>query len=846
MNLTINGRQVTVDDSFRNLSREEQDATVEEIASKLPSDKKEASGVVAGLVHGGSEIVNGPAETLKRLAGVGEGRHDDPNYVPANVTNGSWNPANWNWSQLPQKVAEQAPAVVPDAAAGAAGAKLGKKVGGMKGAAVGGLAGAYLSGLFRTAGDTVKDVTVARTGDQNAESSTSDKAKGLATAAAAQLPAALLPTRFIPGLNPVRTVGAEGAKDAVAKALATAGIGGAGATASDAITQLGTTGTIDTARLPEAAVGGAATGAVLSTPKMSADVARAANNREFGGANKQATENYATRLADAGEGVGGLGNAKRDSKAQQMVKTDLKNELGDAAKEIRKGPQLSPDVDNALQRAQNDHTITPKDLALIESGTASSPHGANAAFLARTLRMAQLAQEKGNYSDKGWAGGVSGAIEGNLGYLLNPLRIVGGLGATAMGQHVLGMGNPKFALGVAGTYLGARMLDGMTGMRSPAKTFAEHFANQAAQLRLPTTPAPMPPPPPPGPAPRGPWNPAPPAPAYGPTGTVTGMQPAPGAGGPWGPRPLPTTSVPVHSAPAAPAPVQPGTVPWSPPQVTELPQFKTIALKMLAEKMKATNAENAAPPKPAEPELPQFNPIALNALKERFKENAALPAMQAKAEQEAAKAAQAKAREDQRVQTQTERAQAKAEAARVRAEKAEAAVKKAQDKEAAKAELAKAKAAAAEAKEAARLEAAKVKLATAALKAAAPKKVTKTNGKVKTEGEGDTVTPAPYEPLAEEHLYPKGITPQEYAQLEAAGKGTRSEVYMAKAEASERRRQGIASELKSKFPKSARAIDWLQRELQRVGTNPKEIARAVKHAQENVPDDVATAMEAFK
>jgi uncharacterized protein YoaH (UPF0181 family) len=31
MNLTINGRQVTVDDSFRNLSREEQDATVERL-----------------------------------------------------------------------------------------------------------------------------------------------------------------------------------------------------------------------------------------------------------------------------------------------------------------------------------------------------------------------------------------------------------------------------------------------------------------------------------------------------------------------------------------------------------------------------------------------------------------------------------------------------------------------------------------------------------------------------------------------------------------------------------------------------------------------------------------------
>jgi hypothetical protein len=82
MNLTINGRQVTVDDSFRDLPREDQEAAVEHIADSMP--KKEASGVAAGAIHGALEPIHGAAETLKRFAGVGPGRQDyDPNYVPA-------------------------------------------------------------------------------------------------------------------------------------------------------------------------------------------------------------------------------------------------------------------------------------------------------------------------------------------------------------------------------------------------------------------------------------------------------------------------------------------------------------------------------------------------------------------------------------------------------------------------------------------------------------------------------------------------------------------------------------------------------------------------------------------
>jgi hypothetical protein len=217
--------------------------------------------------------------------------------------------------------------------------------------------------------------------------------------------------------------------------------------------------------------------------------------------------------------------------------------------------------------------------------------------------------------------------------------------------------------------------------------------------------------------------------------------------------------------------------------------------------------------------------------------------------------------------------QAKEEA---QAQKANELALKAQDREAAKdakvkarikeqETRAKAKAEATKAKEDAKLELAKVKAAAAAVKQAqrrpsaaslssassgvtadvpAPKKITKANGKVEADAPALSI---PYEPLAEEYLYPKGISPKEYAKREAASKGKAGNaVYEGKAEASERRRQGIASDLKAKHPTAARAIDWLQRELQRVGVNPHDVERAIKHAQDNVTDDVASALEAFK
>jgi colicin import membrane protein len=897
MNLTINGRQVTVDDSFRNLSREDQDATVEEIANSLPAAKKEASGVAAGAFHGGQQLAQGIAETAKQQFGIGEGRKDlDPNYVPADIRGGSWNPLKWNYGQIPQAIAEQAPGLTADIATGAVARKL--MPGGAKAKALAALAGAGASAWTRTAGDTSKEAAVARTGDANADTNSADRTRGGLTALGAAAINSVLPTRFIPGMNKLGSVGAEGLRDAIKTAGGTIGIGAGSGAASDLITQagtkLGTDAKIDLERTGDAAVNGAVTAGAFGAPKLAGDAIRAGNLREFGGVNKEATANYATRLAEHGEGLGGLGNAKRDSKSQQLVVSDLKNELGDAARSVREQAKLSPDADNALQRAQRGETITPKDLALIERETAGAPDGDNTAYLARTLRMAQLAQSKGSYSEKGWAGGISGSMDRNLAFLLNPTRAVGGAIGTAAGMHIMGLGNPKIALGIGAGYLGARAFDGMTGMRSPAKSFAEHFADQSAALRKPTGPmSPPQGPQPQGPIPNGPWNPAPPR-TYGPTGTVTGMGPAQVPQGPWGPKPLPTTAVPQvqQAAPAAPQPAMspiamamlkqslkqglpPDPTQQAQPAAPEpinplaLPRDITTPAKnvvngmMLAQKLKQeAQAKDAVAslPSPLMDEAPldvTRNPLIgkragqlVSAAKALQKYTGAdVEAKEAaQAERAEAQAAKEQARAEQKQQTEAQRAQAKAEAARARAEKAEAAVAKAKDKETAKAELAKAKQAAAEAKEAAKLELAKVKAASAVLKQAsvkpAPEKISKANGKFKAKAEEPN---APYEPLDEKYLYPKDISAEAYAIGEAGKYGARSPMYMAKAEASGRARIAAEQELLAKYPTFAHAIKGLVRQLHVVGTNPVEKQRAVNHFADFITDPAAAkaVREAF-
>lgn len=733
-----------------------------EILKHFSGEKPAPSGVLAGAVHGVKELVSGDSETAKQFMGVGKGGDKpDPNYVPANITNGSVNPLNWNYSQIPQKIAEQAPGLGQDILAATAAAKTTKGLGaGAKMSALAGLAGGALSAWQRTAGSTAKEAAAERTGNPDAEPETQDKVRGGLTAAASSAVGSVNPLRFVPGTNKIATVGAQGALDAAKKYLTTAAVGAGAGAASDATTQAGLTVgtdkglTIDPARTLEAGAGGMFTSAAMAAPRGTADVARASSLREFGGANAEATKNYATRLQTAGDG--NLGNSKVDRTSHENVKSDIQNELSDAARNVRRDVPLAPDVDNALQRAQTGKPLTPTDIATIESGTAAATDGANAAYLARTMRVAQLAQERGSYGDKGWAGGISGVMDKNLGFLLNPVRLAGGTVATALGMHLLGLSNPLLAGSVAGAYGGARMLDGVAGVRSPAKTFAEHFADSTARLRMPQTPQ-APAAPPQGPS--QPWG-APRQLPSGPTGPQVappGAPPTAPAPGPWGPRPTPTTSVPPVAPPAAPVPP------------VQQPQISPMALSMLKQSLK-----KGLPPEPVAPApatVPQGIPKDV--------------------------AAQTKALMSGLAKVQKMKAKEEA--------------------------------------------------------AAAPKatKITKANGKVETsdpfEGLGG------YEPIPNERLYPQGISPGQYAEMEASNylgpnvpKGRR-ESYIESITDTATARHDIINAMKSQYPQYGAAFDGLLRQLYKIGSKRNRALEAINHYAGLLPTDAGKALkDAFK
>lgn len=778
------------------------------------------SGALAGAKHGVQQIAHGVAETGKML-GIGNGFDNrDPNYVPADPKK----PSEWG-----QVLTENLPAM----GTAVVGGKLAKSIVPGKYGKLAALAGAGLAGWLMSAGDTAKERAVNRTGDANAEPDIQDKIIGSGTAAAANAAGAIAPARLVPGVS---NVGLPTMLNAAKRYLGTVAAGAGGNAAADAITQAGTTAgtdkglTVDPSHVGDAAITGGLTSAAAGSLPLAGDTARAVSMAEHTSSpeNIAATKAVAERLARAAGGKENLGaawkGATKDATFNETVKSDITNELGDAARNVRQQVQLSPDADNALQRAQKHEPITAKDVELISKETAGAPDGPNAAFLARQVHMQQLMNEKGSYTKGKWAGGISGAFDANVGYMLNPFRAATGIGATALGMHLLGVSNPAFTGSALGAYGISRSVDSLTGMRSPAATFAQHFADHAAQLRLPTQPGAPAAPAAPAAPPSAPWGPRP-----APTTSVppTGAQPLPGGGaqGPWGPKPLPQNAVPQVSPPAAPAP-QP-------------PQMSPIALKMLAQQLKAgLPAEAAQAPEASASPEPTVDPLSLPSSITKKAKNlmGGAKIVQDIREKQQAKDAVASLQsplvEDAPLDVTQNPMVGKRASQLVSAANA---LRKYTGADVAEREQAQAEAQTAREEKAATD---KVKAAAAKVKAPKPEP--------KASPEAPAADHVPYEPLPDEHLYPRGITPKEYAMREAAAKGTRSETYMAKAEASERRRQTIASELKANHPQSARAIDWLQRELQRVGVNPKEVARAVRYAQDNVPDDVAKAMEAFK
>lgn len=527
------------------------------------SSAPEPSGVTAGLNKGAADLGNNLAATAKTYLGVGEGpAPEDPNYVPANVTNGSLNPLNWNFSQIPQKAAELAPGLAEQLAAAKAGATAGKAIGGVKGAALGALLASGATLWANSAGRAAKQDAVDRTGDQNAEPNTGDKVRAGLTSAASAAVQSAFPVRA--AVAPaIKSVGPQGALDAVKKYLATTATAGAAGAAGNVVDQAGNTiGTdkglrVDPGQAEDAALGNMAVAGTLGVPRLAAETYTSAHQSVFGGPNQQASQAYFKRLQD-NAGAQGLGTATADYAAQENTKANLKREL-----QAVDDSNMSQDTSNALALARQGKTLTPDHVSAIEAADPAAGH------LARQLYVAQQAQKFGSYdsSNQKWAGGLSGWADK---YALRPFKahlLIGG-GSALVGAHMLGSYSIPTLAGAALGYGGARAVDNLTGLRSPAQSLSEKFAANVP-TRLPTVTAP------------------PPAPPQNNTGGGNG--PA----GPWGPRPMPTTSVPQVAPTAPPA-----------------PNLNPVALKMLATKLKAGLPEEPQAPAP-EPQPAQLNPLAL-------------------------------------------------------------------------------------------------------------------------------------------------------------------------------------------------------------------------------------------
>jgi hypothetical protein len=737
---------------------------------------QQPSGMLAGAKHGVAQAAHGIAETAKQNFGIGGGYDTrDPNYVPADP----YKPSQWG-----QLIAEN----VPSMGSAILGGKVASSMAPGAWKVPAALLGAAGAGWLMSSGDTIKE-RAANNGHETP--TTADKVIGNLTSGAASAAGAIPAARLVPGLNRVAGAGASAAANALAKAGITAASGVAGGAASDLANQVGTTAgtdqglTVDPTRLGGAAItGGVVSGAHAMAP-LAGDLARAGTLNKFTGENADASKNYATRLEAAGNGD--LGNAKVDEAAHQRVVADLKNELGASAASVDKQVSLSQEAKNTLSALQRGEKVNPEEVARIESETAGAPDGANTALLARTLHVSNMAAERGSHSNRGWAGGVSGVMDKNLGFLLNPARLAGGAAATALGMHLLGTSNPLFGGALAGTYGASRMVDNLTGMRSPAKTFAEHFADRNSQVRLPpnTPAAPAAPPPPGG-----------------------------GAQGPWGPKPLAQQSVPQAGVqqPQPQAPITPGTQPWKAPQVAQLPNISPMALNNLQQQIKA--GLPPAPQAPAAPKPePQIDPLNLPSSitksaknlmggaavvqEMRQKEQAraavaqlpspavegapldvtqnpqigkrasqlvsaskALAALTRDPEAEAAAAAEVKAQKDQaaadkaqardaaKAQSATERATALAERAKVKADAAAVKAEQVKQREVAKAELAHAKEAA--------------KLAAAKLKATAQPKADPEAPKAAPQAE------KAYAPIPDELLTRKGLSDEQVSAREVA------------------------------------------------------------------------------
>ncbi len=504
--LTVAGHDVTVGDEFLKLSPEDQQSMVNHISQHLPEKSNEPSGVGAGLQHGIAGAISGDTSTAK-LSGVPTATLDaaasavEPsNYKSAPLIRegGHWyNPMDYQPSAIPQMVAEAAPGMAQDMAAGWTSGKL--MPGGPVPKALAGAGGYAGSLLLRTFGPGAHSNADARTGIPNSPVETSD----IMREAAKQ--AMTLPINMVGGkmLLPAAGNVTGSVLSRLGKTIGTEGLVGG---ATDALDQAGTTAgskggfNIDGNQVATSATSRAIGGAVMASPRA----AKEANaNRKYSGyeatpETTAAAQAVATRIKDATDGaslVGPLGGTKNAASGVVSARDNIHRDLADATK----NEALSTDNANTLSDINDGKNVSAGQVTKLQAeASPETMHLAHQAMIVRQeiARGSLTMDEQGNGTK--FTGGIGGAME-NLPIIRTPLKSAVTTSAAALaaslGVHgagaAIGAAAPALLGAAGGLYGGARIIDRLTGSRSPAVPFVDRFGGTDTPTRFaPAAPAP--------------------------------------------------------------------------------------------------------------------------------------------------------------------------------------------------------------------------------------------------------------------------------------------------------------------------------------------------------------------
>lgn len=438
-----------------------------------------------------------------------------------------------SYADIPKSLAEMAPKVGLDLAAGAGGSAVGAGIGGTiggilgapfagvgaipgaaAGAALGGIAGGYLGTTAsmgaRDYGNKAQSAADARTGIANSEITAEDKNKALASVAADGILARL-------GFKGATGTAIKAGESFAGQAAKQVGVGAA----TDAATGLGQQvldSTILKGQLPtgqeagDAAFGGATQGAAMRGAGLISDGLTASKNSDV-------NPEHAARYADLMKGVNDLSTPGKSYEAINKVNDDLSAEASAAMPQVKSHIKTISDADpfdttgETLARVQTDIAAgrhpSPSDMEALQSTIGQAPHGEQLLSTLNTQAAGNQLAKQG-VMDNGTRTFTGGAA--SLPFAKNWLNPLGHYGKYVDGSALLygltgaslpGVGHmvhsaldpaSAFAIpaGQAATFGALKLMDRLSGRRNPAESFANRFGTSdgsAAGQPTPSGPA---------------------------------------------------------------------------------------------------------------------------------------------------------------------------------------------------------------------------------------------------------------------------------------------------------------------------------------------------------------------